>query len=175
MNQNDYDQVYKRFMVINNFISNLRNLMDANGIDSVVSLAKKVSIPRGRINNWIARSTIAQPEDLEILARFFKVEPYYFLMTPGSQGDVKPTQRHDDFKTLLDDLAVKCLTEIELASYKEMGPEEFVRVLRINYESDHILPVRWCLKLNAELKKYVSVNLEEKLRSNLAAQDAKKA
>lgn len=137
-------------------------------------LSELSGVPRGRIANWKARKVIPSAEDLELLAKNFNVEPYYFLMEPGTQGSARPVERHDDFKTLLDDLAIKCLNEVELESYQKEGPSEFIRVLRTNYESNHLLPVKWCLKLNAELTKYTSINLEDKLRATLAEQGAKK-
>lgn len=138
-------------------------------------LADLSGIPRGRIANWISRKVIPSAEDIEVLSKFFNVQPYYFFMEPGTQGEVRSLERYDAFKALLDDLAVKCLNEIELDSYRKEGADEYIRVLRTNYETSHILPVQWCLKINQELAKYANVDLQKKLDQLMGVQVAKKA
>ncbi len=158
-------------MITQHFLINLDRLM---GEMSQSKLSELSGIPRGRIANWITRKVIPSAEDIETLAKSFNVEPYYFFMEPGTQGKARPVERKDDFKNLLDELAEKCLNEVELESYRQMGANEFIRVLRVNYESDHILAVKWCSKLTAELSKYTSVNLMDKLKATMSEQDAKK-
>nr|BDT27312.1 hypothetical protein BHI3_07780 [Bacteriovorax sp. HI3] len=163
-------------MITQYFLENLSTLMEANGLNQI-NLAKQLGVSQSTVNNWWRKKSIPRDETLNELAKFLKVEPYYFFMTPGSQGSARPVERHDSFKTLLDDLAQKCLNPIELKTYQAEGHEEFVRVLRMNYETDHILTASWCLKLTQELNKYTSIDLEEKLKGLLGerASAAKKA
>lgn len=161
-------------MIAAQFLDNLATLMRNHDL-SQTKLGLGVDLPQQTISNWFRRRKLPDDKHIEALAKYFNVEPYYFFMEPGTQGNVRPVERHDDFKTLLDDLAIKCLSEVELDSYRRGGVSEYVRVLRINYESkEHMLPVGWCLKLNAELVKYASIDLPKKLNLVLAEQAAKK-
>lgn len=164
---------YVKNMLTENFFKNLNQAMEQSGVKKT-DLAKAIGASQPTVSNWFSRGKIPDAEWIEKIAKHLNVENYYFFLPPGSQATLKPSERHDDFKTLLDDLAEKCLSPIELETYKKEGPSEYVRVLRTNYESSHLLPVGWCLKLNTELAKYASVNLEEKLKTILAGQGAKK-
>lgn len=161
-------------MVTQYFLKNLNDLMENSNLNQT-KLASALGIHQGTVNNWFRRNTVPPMETIDTLSKFFKVEPYYLFMEPGTQGNVTPVKRRDDFKNLLDELAEKCLNPIELESYKQMGPEEYIRVLRSNYETNNLMPVTWCLKLNAELSKYTTLDLLQKVRSNLPESVVKKA
>lgn len=151
------------------------NLDKLMGKMSQKKLEELSGVPRGRIGNWMKRRTLPDAGDIEALAKAFNVEAYYFFMKPGTQGEARPTERRNGLEVLIDDIAKSCLNEIELESYKEAGQDEYARILRTNYETPHILPVKWALKINAKLAKYVTVDLQEKLDSSISEPASKKA
>lgn len=170
MTQKDSKKWYKFFMVVDNFLQNLRILMEVNGELTQHKLADISGIPRGRIGSWISRRTIPGPDDLELLSKAFNVEPYYFFMKPGTQGEAKPTERDDDFKSFMDELAQKLLSEHDLKSYHHFGGHRTVlKVMRENYETNDLKTTDWTRILIAEIGRYSTVDLMEKLRKRQEA------
>lgn len=140
-------------------------------------LADMSGIPRGRIGSWITRKTVASTEDLELLAKSFNVEPYYFFMKPGTQGTPKPIERDDDFKAFMDELAEKYLSDIDKAAYFHIGGHKtFLRVLRENYETNDVKVTDWYIELAKQVSLYSSIDLIEKIRNRrLNANPTKKS
>lgn len=156
-------------MLVEYFFENLRALKELNGIKTNVMLANVTGIPRGRINNWFSRNAIANPEDIEELAKFFKVQPYYFFMEPGTQGEVKPTERHDEFKTFLDKLASEHLSKEDLDAYHSAGgANQFVRQMRDNLETSFLGFQDWYQILAKEVARYAGLDLVEKVRRDMS-------
>lgn len=155
-------------MVTEYFLENLRDLKKTSGIVTNVQLSKMSNIPRGRINNWISRKRIPDSVDIETLAKFFNVEPYYFFMKPGTQGEARPVERDDDFKVFMDELAVKYLDEQDQADYHHYGgASRFLQVMRSNFETDSIGLSDWYLKLSKKITEYAGLNLVEKARNRI--------
>jgi transcriptional regulator with XRE-family HTH domain len=160
-------------MLAKHFLENLRTLM---GGMKQTTLGEQCGIPRGRITSWFSRKVIPDAEDIELLAKYFGVEPYYFFMSPGTQGNAKSIERHDDFSAFIDGLAEKYLTPGELAEYKlRGGSRAYLKSLRENFETAHIDHSSWVLKLNAQVAKYINIDLVEKIRATMSAQGSNKA
>lgn len=175
MSQFDTNKCYKKFMLVENFLTNLQNLM---GDMTQQELADASGVARGRIASWKSRKVIGDAADIEKIAAYFKVEPYYFFMEPGTQAQLKKPDDANNFAVFLDDMADKYLEEKYRREWKEVGSaNEFVRLLRKNYETDSIGLPNWYLELNKVLTMYSSIDLIEKIKNKYAKknQDNKKA
>lgn len=162
-------------MIETYFLKNLETLLEQNDLNQL-QFSKLISIPQGTINNWFKRKNIPNTETIEKLANYFKVQPYYFFMEPGTQGSIKPAKRNEDFDTFIDELAEKYLSPQELETYiSNGGASEYLKALRLNYETPMINTSSYCLKLNSILTKYTSIDLIEKVRTSLSGQALKKA
>lgn len=142
-------------------------------------LASRLELSQGTISSWFTRKTIPGTKTLEKLGEVFKVEPFYYLMPPGTQGIAKPIERNDDFDSFINELAEKHLDQGERDRYYEVGgAREYLRSLRASYETTYINTASWFLKLNAALAKYATIDFVEKVRksmSKLEESNAKKA
>jgi transcriptional regulator with XRE-family HTH domain len=154
-------------MVTDYFLTNLNNLLKEHEL-SQLKLSSLSGIPQGMINKWFIRKTVPSMIVLEKLAAFFQVEPYYFFMKPGTQGEPKPTEREDSFKDFMDELAVKILPLNDQAAYHAHGGAKcFVAQMRGNYETDALSMQDWYLKLSRKLTEYAGLNLIEKVRERV--------
>jgi transcriptional regulator with XRE-family HTH domain len=153
-------------MVEKYFLENLQQLMNSKRLNQG-ELAEAINTTQSTVSSWFARKTVPVKQ-IDTLAEFFKVEPHYFFMKPGSQGETKPLDDSNDFGIFLDDLAEKTLPPLLLAEWKRVGTKrDFVKILRQNYETDLVAGPNWYLALVKEVNKYTSIDLEAKLRAIL--------
>lgn len=145
-------------MVIENFFDNLNELMAREGIKTPNELARKSGIAQSTINSWTLRKTnIPSAEHIEKLATFFKVEPHYFLMRPGTQNTPNKMDDWSDFSTFLNDLAQNYLSDDAREDWKKHGnPNEFIRLLRANYESGNVALSVWFTEMQNAVAMYVN-------------------
>jgi len=61
------------------FSEKLSDLMSESGFDSITLFAKKISIPRTTISNWLNLTRSPQIDSLVVLAKFFNVTTDYLL------------------------------------------------------------------------------------------------
>lgn len=167
-------------MVASYFDQNLNYLMKEQGIKSVNELSRLCGIATSTFGNWRTRKNIPGADQLEVLAKFFNVEPYYFLMKPGSQGLSKPTERDDSWDSFANYIAETTLTPEEREEYDEYGPREYLLNVRANYETQQTFHPPWFLKMNAGFTTYFTLDLVKKLEnalreSSLRSQETSKA
>lgn len=157
-------------MVVDNFFKNIQLLMKQKGVDEI-TFARDMGMPQSTVNGWTRRKRIPI-NHLDDIAKYFGVEPCYFFMEPGTQGEVKSIERTDDFDVFINELAERNLSEDELEKFKLMGgSREYVRALRQNVEEDKIYVSPWYLKLNRAVKEYTNCDLDKKFRelSNISS------
>lgn len=161
-------------MVASLFLENLNYLMDQRNL-SQTKLGLEIGVPQQTISNWFRKKRLPDDRHIDLLAEFFKVEPHYFFMKPGSQGEIKPLDDSNDFGNLLDDLSEK-LEPLIQAEWKRMGSKrEFVKILRNNFEEDLPAGPNWFLEMRRELLKYVAIDPVQKANDRLKKAQAERA
>lgn len=162
-------------MVASLFLDNLTALMSKAGLNQT-KLGLKIGVPQQTISNWYRRKKVPEDVYIDKLSEFFKVEPYYFFMKPGTQGDTRKIDDSNDFGIFLDEVAEKTLSPLLLSEWKRMGStREFVRLMKGNYEAELIVGAPdWYRALAKEVGKYASLDLEAKLRAILQEQQKKR-
>lgn len=131
-------------------------------------LASRLGLTQAAISTWHSRKTVPGYKVLEKLGEVFNVEPHYFLMKPGTQGQIRSTEKRDEFSEFIDELAKKNLEDHDLEVYRSSGgATTFLKVLRSNYESDsNIGFADWYFVLSKKLAEYATLDLVQKIREN---------
>lgn len=157
-------------MVTEFFLENLKQLMKLNGVESFNELSRLSGISQSTMSNWGIRKNIPGAENLEILARFFKVAPHYFFMEPGTQARVDELKDASEWIILFDFIADNYFREDHRVEwYRDGGPNRYARLLRQNHETDSFAYPNWFIEMNKWVYTYVASsqieNIIEKIRN----------